>query len=63
MRHSAVFLVGLMGLVQGFVGGGDLMAKASSTDFPAADGMFVEGFADGFVMDSIAPKGIELDSI
>ncbi len=63
MRHSAVFLVGLMGLVQGFVGGGGLMAKASSTDFPAADGMFVEGFADGFVMDSIAPKGIELDSI
>ena len=63
MRHSVVFLVGLMGLVQGFVGGGGLMAKASCTDFPAADGMFVEGFADGFVMDSIAPKGIERDSI
>ena len=42
-----------MGLVQGFVGGGDLMAKASSTDFPAADGMFVEGFADGFVDGSV----------
>jgi alpha-L-fucosidase len=63
MRHSVVFLVGLMGLVHGFVGGGGLMAKASCTDFPAADGMFVEGFADGFVMDSIAPKGIERDSI
>ena len=63
MRHSVVFLVGLMGLVQGFVGGGGLMAKATCTDFPAADGMFVEGFADGFVMDSIAPKGIERDSI
>jgi alpha-L-fucosidase len=63
MRHSVVFLVGLMGLVQGFVGGDGLMAKASRTDFPAADGMFVEGFADGFVMDSIAPKGIERDSI
>ena len=63
IRHSVVFLVGLMGLVQGFFGGGGLMAKASCTDFPAADGMFVEGFADGFVTDSIAPKGIERDSI
>jgi alpha-L-fucosidase len=63
MRHSVVFLVGLMGLVQGFVGGGGLMAKATCTDFPAADGIFVEGYADGFVMDSIAPKGIERDSI
>ena len=63
MRHSVVFLVGLMGLVQGFVGGGGLMAKATCTDFPAADGIFVEGYADGFVMDSIAPKGIERDSM
>ncbi len=63
MRHSAVFLAGLMGLVQGVLGDGGLMAKASCTDYPAANGMFVEGIADRFVMDSIAPKGIERDSI
>jgi alpha-L-fucosidase len=32
IRHSVVFLVGLMGLVQGFFGGGGLMAKGFSAD-------------------------------
>ena len=56
IRHSVVFLVGLMGLVQGFFGGSQLLAKASCTDkqsaVSSANGIDVQGLA----ADSIAPK-------
>ena len=56
IRHSVVFLVGLMGLVQGFFGGSQLLAKASCTEKQSAgasaNGMVVQGLA----ADSIAPK-------
>ena len=74
IRHSVVFLVGLIGLVQGFFGGGSLMAKRSCTnewfagrlsfDGIAVDGITVDGITvDGFSADRIAVDGILGDSI
>jgi alpha-L-fucosidase len=67
MRHSMVFLVGLMGLVQGFFGGGTLIAKGSLITEQCVGRVSIVGIAahrmatdridaDGIVGDSIAPK-------
>ena len=64
MRHSVVFLVGLIGLVQGFFGGGSLMAKRSCTnEWFAGRLSFDEITVDGFSADRIAVDGILGDSI
>ena len=64
MRHSVVFLVGLIGLVQGFFGGGGLMAKRSCTnEWFAGRLSFDEITVDGFSADRIAVDGILGDSI
>ena len=48
IRHSVVFLVGLIGLVQGLFGGGSLMAKRSCTNGRCADSIApkMQWFAD-----------------
>jgi len=56
MRHSVVFLVGLVGLVQGFGGSGGLMAKASGTDKQSAVANAYGIDVQGLAADSIAAK-------
>lgn len=67
IRHSRVFLVGLIGLVQGFFGGVSLMAKGSRINKQSVGRLSIVGIAadrsaternaaDGIVGDSIAPK-------
>ncbi len=56
IRHSVVFLVGLMGLVQGFFGGSQLLAKASCTDKQSAEASATGMVIQGLAADSIAPK-------
>ncbi len=67
IRHSRVFLVGLIGLVQGFFGGVSLMAKGSRINKQSVGRLSIVGnaadrsaternAADGIVGDSIAPK-------
>lgn len=67
IRHSRVFLVGLIGLVQGFFGGVSLMAKGSRINKQSVGRLSIVGIAadrspiernaaDEIVGDSIAPK-------
>ena len=56
MLHSVVFLVGLVGLVQGFWGSGGLMAKAAGTDKQSAVANAYGIDVPGLAADSIAPK-------